>query len=271
MAERIHQSAETPSMLVANRAHLRCSGFDCRTHQRLRIVDDQKDPARRAADRGGLEPVQLIGRARNPESRAVHRQLGNDVVLCGPADAMFDLRAEGLLVERDGGRPVTNPELRLDIGPSFAHRQSIGADAGARQPGRIAQAAGRRSHQADADRLSQDLLAGAGERGPTRRRPESNRRTRLCRPLRSHSATSPARSSVSRRPPDRRVATRVPYARPWRAPGSIVTLNDPRAISSAGRAPPRQGGGHWFEPSITHGIRCARTCLPARWHRRKSL
>ena len=25
-----------------------------------------------------------------------------------------------------------------------------------------------------------------------------------------------------------------------------------RAISSAGRAPPRQGGGHWFEPSIAH-------------------
>ena len=29
---------------------------------------------------------------------------------------------------------------------------------------------------------------------------------------------------------------------------------DPRAISSAGRAPPRQGGGHWFEPSIAHRI-----------------
>src|SRR3954453_8052591 len=27
---------------------------------------------------------------------------------------------------------------------------------------------------------------------------------------------------------------------------------NPRAISSAGRAPPRQGGGHWFEPSIAH-------------------
>ena len=25
-----------------------------------------------------------------------------------------------------------------------------------------------------------------------------------------------------------------------------------RAISSVGRAPPRQGGGHWFEPSIAH-------------------
>ena len=25
-----------------------------------------------------------------------------------------------------------------------------------------------------------------------------------------------------------------------------------RAYSSVGRAPPRQGGGHWFEPSIAH-------------------
>jgi hypothetical protein len=32
-------------------------------------------------------------------------------------------------------------------------------------------------------------------------------------------------------------------------------LADPRAISSAGRAPPRQGGGHWFEPSIAHRLR----------------
>jgi hypothetical protein len=61
-----------------------------------------------------------------------------------------------------------------------------------------------------------------------RRRPESNRCTRLCRPLRSHSATSPQRPSVP-----------------------LLALR-PRAISSAGRAPPRQGGGHWFEPSIAH-------------------
>src|SRR5271166_4062909 len=32
----------------------------------------------------------------------------------------------------------------------------------------------------------------------------------------------------------------------------IPLQTDPRAISSAGRAPPRQGGGHWFEPSIAH-------------------
>ena len=30
-----------------------------------------------------------------------------------------------------------------------------------------------------------------------------------------------------------------------------------RAISSAGRAPPRQGGGHWFEPSIAHSGSCS--------------
>jgi hypothetical protein len=34
----------------------------------------------------------------------------------------------------------------------------------------------------------------------------------------------------------------------------IPLAADPRAISSAGRAPPRQGGGHWFEPSIAHRI-----------------
>src|SRR5437660_1243432 len=31
-----------------------------------------------------------------------------------------------------------------------------------------------------------------------------------------------------------------------------ATFTSSRAISSAGRAPPRQGGGHWFEPSIAH-------------------
>ena len=37
--------------------------------------------------------------------------------------------------------------------------------------------------------------------------------------------------------------------------GSVDRLGAvPRAISSAGRAPPRQGGGHWFEPSIAHRI-----------------
>ena len=35
----------------------------------------------------------------------------------------------------------------------------------------------------------------------------------------------------------------------------LLGLPHSRAISSAGRAPPRQGGGHWFEPSIAHSLR----------------
>src|SRR6059058_4852616 len=41
----------------------------------------------------------------------------------------------------------------------------------------------------------------------------------------------------------------------WRTPpaaGPLLLCPPPGAISSAGRAPPRQGGGHWFEPSIAH-------------------
>ena len=34
--------------------------------------------------------------------------------------------------------------------------------------------------------------------------------------------------------------------------GALLIFASSRAISSAGRAPPRQGGGHWFEPSIAH-------------------
>src|ERR671923_964576 len=43
----------------------------------------------------------------------------------------------------------------------------------------------------------------------------------------------------------------MPYAYPAAAV-ALLRLRPPRAISSAGRAPPRQGGGHWFEPSIAH-------------------
>ena len=40
---------------------------------------------------------------------------------------------------------------------------------------------------------------------------------------------------------------------PVPSPARLLAFRaDPRAISSAGRAPPRQGGGHWFEPSIAH-------------------
>src|SRR5206468_3985256 len=35
-------------------------------------------------------------------------------------------------------------------------------------------------------------------------------------------------------------------------PRSDATLRLSRAISSAGRAPSRQGGGRWFEPNIAH-------------------
>ena len=86
-----------------------------------------------------------------------------------------------------------------------------------------------------------------------RRRPESNRCTRLCRPLRSHSATAPGARHI----------LGVARARP------VLPLRPPRAISSAGRAPARQAGGHWFEPSIAHsrmkaplrrGFRVSRAC-----------
>src|SRR6185503_8892557 len=40
--------------------------------------------------------------------------------------------------------------------------------------------------------------------------------------------------------------------RPRRPRTQSYTRLPPRAISSAGRAPARQAGGHWFEPSIAH-------------------
>ncbi len=36
------------------------------------------------------------------------------------------------------------------------------------------------------------------------------------------------------------------------APRRLLVFANSRAISSAGRAPARQAGGHWFEPSIAH-------------------
>ena len=47
-------------------------------------------------------------------------------------------------------------------------------------------------------------------------------------------------------------------ARPASRPGALLVFLASRAISSAGRAPPRQGGGHWFEPSIAHRKACMR-------------
>jgi predicted acetyltransferase len=34
-----------------------------------------------------------------------------------------------------------------------------------------------------------------------------------------------------------------------------ATIGDPRAVSSVGRAPARQAGGHWFEPSTAHHLK----------------
>jgi hypothetical protein len=76
-----------------------------------------------------------------------------------------------------------------------------------------------------------------GKRSTNRRRPESNRRGRLCRPLRSHSATSPACPSVSRSAADR-LAVRTAAAcdcggchgRPLglAAPGRLAQLGERR-------------------------------------------
>ena len=53
---------------------------------------------------------------------------------------------------------------------------------------------------------------------------------------------------------------RLPSPQPCFHAWRVATLGASRAISSAGRAPPRQGGGHWFEPSIAH--RKVRICGP---------
>src|SRR3954471_13865113 len=34
-----------------------------------------------------------------------------------------------------------------------------------------------------------------------------------------------------------------------------ATITNPRAVSSVGRAPARQAGGHWFEPSTAHSLK----------------
>src|SRR5439155_18037465 len=43
----------------------------------------------------------------------------------------------------------------------------------------------------------------------------------------------------------------------------VATMRPPRAVSSVGRAPARQAGGHWFEPSTAHLRRnCASVRAP---------
>ena len=48
------------------------------------------------------------------------------------------------------------------------------------------------------------------------------------------------------------IPTELPARAPPHTPAALLPLRPPRAISSAGRAPARQAGGHWFEPSIAH-------------------
>lgn len=50
----------------------------------------------------------------------------------------------------------------------------------------------------------------------------------------------------------------------WHSWGWLDTIRKPWTVSSVGRAPPLQGGGHWFEPSTVHylsGITSASTLL----------
>ena len=51
---------------------------------------------------------------------------------------------------------------------------------------------------------------------------------------------------------------------PPQPPSHPGTFRDSRAISSAGRAPSRQGGGRWFEPSIAHSQNLQRIHLARR-------
>src|SRR4051794_11400948 len=62
-------------------------------------------------------------------------------------------------------------------------------------------------------------------------------------------------STPARQDSPRPASTMAAACRGWTLPDRLrafARLAPPRAISSAGRAPPRQGGGHWFEPSIAH-------------------
>src|SRR5207249_2802876 len=61
--------------------------------------------------------------------------------------------------------------------------------------------------------------------------------------------TSPVRHHKPRRP-----QTRVP-------PKARLSWSLPWAVSSVGRAPARQAGGHWFEPSTAHKKRPANAGL----------
>ncbi len=124
MPERILEPPEPPSMLVSDRARLRRTRRNSGAEQRLGVIDDEQYASRRSTDHVRAKPAQVLGRVRNPESRAGDRQLSDQVGGLRANDAMFDDRAEGPLVERDRGRPIVHPEFWLDVG-WFAHRLSM--------------------------------------------------------------------------------------------------------------------------------------------------
>ena len=69
---------------------------------------------------------------------------------------------------------------------------------------------------------------------------------------RSRPARSPARCRIRWPEPSRPGRRSSVSIRHGASAIPLLRLATSRAISSAGRAPPRQGGGHWFEPSIAH-------------------
>src|ERR1035438_8361779 len=82
------------------------------------------------------------------------------------------------------------------------------------------------------------MFAGVSQRGDDRNRTGVNGFAGRC------VATPPRRQGGAR------VARTPRFARDGASQLAIeplIRLLLPRAISSAGRAPPRQGGGHWFE------------------------
>jgi hypothetical protein len=125
MPERILEPPEPPSMLVSDRARLRRTRRDSGAEQRFGVIDDEQYAPRRSTDHVRTKPTQILGRVRNPESRAGDRQLSDHVGGFRAHDAVFDDRAEGPRVELDRGRPIVHPEFWLDVGSWFAHALSM--------------------------------------------------------------------------------------------------------------------------------------------------
>jgi hypothetical protein len=99
-------------MFVADLRGQFCAGFDSPCYQYLGLIGDEQCPARASANDDRIETVATgIGQ---PETGVSDPQLSNDFALV--ADPVQDLRTERSGVERDRGRGVPNPELRLDAG-----------------------------------------------------------------------------------------------------------------------------------------------------------